>query len=246
MHLDQSAAAIEIFRGIERDHPGMYTPPRILEQPTSSTETWRKRSGGSVGIRRNPNAHEGTEWLHVRILLAKIALRSDPNWLRRHSVSGAEFGRFFWIASPRIARTETGRELTLSDLQHALEYQLRERMQFVRPLAAPPADTAVVADLLYDLGNALALTTSVQHAMAVYEESNRYAMLPRPIESRPRFCSFIGTLGYILDYWIAISLLLALPVLIALRRWQKRRAARRKLGVARADIAVTPATTTSP
>jgi hypothetical protein len=31
------------------------------------------------GIRRNPQSHEGTEWLHAKILEAKIAAQKDAD-----------------------------------------------------------------------------------------------------------------------------------------------------------------------
>jgi hypothetical protein len=44
------------------------------------------------GLRRNPNSHSETEWLHVLILEAKIAAAKDPEWIKTHSVLALDFG----------------------------------------------------------------------------------------------------------------------------------------------------------
>ena len=115
------------------------------------------------GIRRNHDAHSGTEWLHVRILEAKIALRTDPSWLKSHSVLALDFGT---APEPRMPRTfpkgNSGAALDAEQGKKAIFYQLRERLEFTtRP---DPS----VADLLFDLGNLLVLTDVLESAAAVY------------------------------------------------------------------------------
>ena len=42
------------------------------------------------GLERNPKAHGGTEWVHVKNLEAKNgSLADDPKWLESHTVLGA-------------------------------------------------------------------------------------------------------------------------------------------------------------
>lgn len=113
-------------------------------------------------MRPNDGSHHGTEWLHVKILEAKLALEQDPDWLAKHSVLGADFRADDDGRGPRrLATDHTGREKSLAEIEDALVYQLRERLEFVRP----PDPTA--ADLLFDLSNVLALTRSAEHAAAV-------------------------------------------------------------------------------
>ena len=47
----------------------------------------------SEGIRLNKDSHWGTEWLHVKILEAKIAAAKDPEWIKTHSVLELDFGK---------------------------------------------------------------------------------------------------------------------------------------------------------
>lgn len=93
------------------------------------------------GIRRNPQAHRGTEWLHLEILKAKAAIAADANWLQTHTVLGSK--------SPRAPGVNGGKSVTEiygDAAATALYYQLRERLQFVQP------PDPVVADLLIDYG----------------------------------------------------------------------------------------------
>ena len=90
-------------------------------------------------IRRNPLSHEGTEWVHVAILEAKV---------RRERSPGAPFTPLI----PLPADFEAGTQVTIldakrrvSEIKHAIQYQLRERMKFVKP------HDPYVADLLFTL-----------------------------------------------------------------------------------------------
>src|SRR6185503_7493595 len=75
-------------------------------------------------IRRNPYSHEGTEWLHVLILDARMALAKDPNWLASHSVLGIDFGN---EPAPLVPKAWPKNQDGQSTVR-ALQYQLRERM----------------------------------------------------------------------------------------------------------------------
>lgn len=85
------------------------------------------------GIERNPDSHAGTEWLHVAILKAKLKLNEDPAWLATHSVL-------------------EGVDAPAEEVVRAIEYQLNERLVFVKPL------DAVVCDLFYQAARRLDAT----------------------------------------------------------------------------------------
>lgn len=94
----------------------------------------------NTAIDRDPQARAGTEWLHARILQARMALNTDPDRLtHRPVVPLSEAGQpldgnaYFPCAHPQNA----------DDLMDALYYQLAEQMLFVKP------EDPVVADLLH-------------------------------------------------------------------------------------------------
>jgi tetratricopeptide (TPR) repeat protein len=169
-HLGRVSETLAILRQIEHEHPGHY-------QTAANLGTALELSGDNAGalqwiregIRRNPDDHLGTEWLHVRILEAKIAAARDPKWLLTHSVAGADFGP---AALPHFGGAmpldNGGHTVTLSRLKDALTYQLGERVEFT------PAHDPFVADLLFDWGNLLALTEVVESADAAYDLAAKY------------------------------------------------------------------------
>lgn len=170
MHLGRAREAIDILTALEREAPGSYVTAANLgtayELAGNDTEAlrWIRTS-----IRRNRAAHQGTEWLHVRILEAKIAQRRDPAWLKTHSILGMSFGD---EVLPRVVAAyppgNDGKPVTLDQLKLALWYQLDERYQFVR------APDAVVGSLLFDWANLLVRTDALESAAALYREAIRF------------------------------------------------------------------------
>lgn len=151
-HAGQAAEAVTLLEGIEREKPGLYvtaanlgTAYELVGNNTRALDWIRQ------GIQRNPDSHQGSEWLHVRILEAKLALEKDPSWLGDHSILG-----FSGHALPQSVdiRGNRGEKLKLDGIKDALIYQLHERVQFVG------APDAVVGSLLYDLGLLIAEESS--------------------------------------------------------------------------------------
>ena len=164
--------AIEILHSIEEQHPGEYIVAANLgtayELVGNLAESllWIQ-----TGFERNPESHGGSEWLHVRILETKLQLAKDPTWLQNNTVLGIDFGG---DAKPSPPETEVidvlGNSHDLDSIADAINIQLRERLRFV-----PPKD-AIVADLLFDFGNVVALTNVVEQAVPVYELAKEYGV----------------------------------------------------------------------
>lgn len=177
LHTGQTAEAIRILRQLEKEKPGTYVTAvnlgTALELAGNDAEAlrWIRE-----GIRRNSRAHEGTEWLHARILEAKIALANNPKWLSANSVLGVDFGAG---PVPRLPRAwppdNTGRPSTAEGVQRAMFYQLNERLQFVKP------PDPVVASLVFDWGNMAMLTGTLETAEWLYTQSLRFRPQNAPL-----------------------------------------------------------------
>lgn len=159
VHRGEAAKAAAILEEIERAKPGEYV---VAANLGTAYELSGDNEKALRWIReclvRNQDSHFGSEWLHVKILEAKIALAKDPAWLRSNTVLGVDFGS--GLAPERPSRWPG--DLARRNLSSSLEYQLHERMAFVK------APDPVVGDLLVDLGNLAAIEKSVEHAIAVY------------------------------------------------------------------------------
>jgi tetratricopeptide (TPR) repeat protein len=170
IHVGENKKAIEILEAVEKSKPGEYiTAANLGTAYELNGEDEKALEWIKKGIERNAQSHYGTEWVHVKILEAKLELAKDPNWLKTHTVLGLNFGKDARPLMPGLPVPDhTGKERNTDDAMYAVEYQLHERLAFVSP------PDAVVADLLFDLGNMFALAKTVEHAKPVYEMSLKF------------------------------------------------------------------------
>lgn len=144
---------------IERIKPGCYetasnlgTVYELLGDDKNALK-WIKKA-----IKINPDSHYGSEWLHVKILEAKI---KGEAFVTSDFLLNTNFGT---DTIPQSKLTEN----ELKKLKATLVYQLNERMTFVKP------KNQIVALLLFDLGNVLTLLESQSNAAAVYDMADKY------------------------------------------------------------------------
>ena len=139
------APAMRLFLRLEQLYPGR-------SQTAANLGTALELAGHDpvalkwirLGIRRDIDEHDGTEWLHARILEAKIA-DAAGNWHRKRSIAGVAFTDALIPPVPMLMPAgNDGRPVEPYELDRAFHYQLKERMQFVRP------KDWVVANLLSD------------------------------------------------------------------------------------------------
>lgn len=162
--------AIEHFLTVERLFPGH-------AQTAANLGTVLELSGHDrvalrwirIGMKRDPDEHYRTEWLHARILEAKIAMAADPNHLQGRSIAGVGFSNDVVPPLPtKLPAGNDGRPVVPWQLDRALSYQLSERTTFV---AAPDP---VVANLLMDWATLNLAGGPVENAAALYDLAVRY------------------------------------------------------------------------
>ena len=170
-------AAVRLFVAMGRIFPGRYqtasnlgTALELMGQDRAALRWIR------IGIQRNRDSHQGSEWLHARILEAKIALAADPGTLGARSVAGVMFDPVALPSLPdRFPPGNDGKPVTAPQLNHALAYQLGERLQFVKP------KDPVVANLLDDWATLNLAGGPVETAAALYRLSWRYGAARTPL-----------------------------------------------------------------
>lgn len=142
--------AIDALVALERDHPGVYATAANLGTAyelvgdLKNALKWIEK-----GIERNAASHQGTEWLHLAILRAKINLAGNPAWLAEHTVLEGNTNR------------------SADEIMRAIAYQLEERLQFVQPL------DPVICDLFYQFALRLPQEAAKRRAQFA-EESLRF------------------------------------------------------------------------
>jgi hypothetical protein len=184
------AAAIRYFLSIERRYPGR-------AQTAANLGTALELAGRDalalrwirLGIRRDPDEHVGTEWLHVRILEAKLAAAHDPTILAKRSIAGLNFDD---EVVPRVPASisHEGHALIMEPhkIAEALKYQLTERMGFVAPR------DPVVANLLHDWALLHLAGGSLETANAAFDAAITYGW-PRDARMTQRKAYIIRVLA---------------------------------------------------
>lgn len=160
---------IRLLRDLEKQNPGSAIIAAnlgtALELSGDDEEAlmWIRES-----VRRDPNEHEGSEWVHVKILEAKITLKKNPNWLRTRSVVG-------WREGQQLMADERGRVRSPADLIRPITYQLQERTRFVQP------PDPVVGDLYLTLGDVAHSTSAAYDSLWERDdaEADNYAQALR-------------------------------------------------------------------
>ena len=110
------------------------------------------------GVELNPNAHDGSEWVHVKLLEAKLKLQTDPNYLTKNTVLN--------LSANQKKDLKVRQQLMI---------QIRERFPFCK------GPDPIMASLLIDLGDCYAQTTSIEYAKALYEIALNYYGAPAKI-----------------------------------------------------------------
>jgi hypothetical protein len=126
--------AINLLREAEKKFPGsakvaanLGTALELKGEDAEALEWIR------AGVRRDANEHFGSEWLHARILEAKIAFKHDPKWFEKNRVLALDFGNDEVPVAPEILPIEKGKLKGGGQLAAQIVYQLIERRKFVKP-----------------------------------------------------------------------------------------------------------------
>ena len=171
MYLGRSKEAVELLQTLEKEQPGIYyTAANLGTAYELSGDNEKALHWIQEGIRRNPDSHDGTEWLHVKILQAKIAQQKSSDYFKKHSVLGFR---------PEDIHDEIvidGEKFPVKEVQRAIEYQLAERLQFVKP--RDPA----VASLLFDYAAIEAAINSMETAKGVLKMAMEFGYPRHQIE----------------------------------------------------------------
>ena len=151
--------ALKLYLNIEKIKPNRYsTASNIgtlyeLIGENQKAYNWIKKS-----IEINPESHNGSEWLHLKILEAKIKNISD--------VSGSflintNFG------TTGIPQTKLSKE-EIDKLAKEVYFQVNERMSFIEP------KDKIISILLFELGNLVQLKGEHENALQIYRTAREY------------------------------------------------------------------------
>jgi tetratricopeptide (TPR) repeat protein len=166
----------------------------------------------SKAVAINSESHEGSEWIHIKILEAKKQIQEHPLYLKENSILGLGVSVKGNYSEEDIKK--------FNKIKKELVWQLKERIGFV------DSPDEIVADLLSDLGNLIAVTEYLETALPVYDLSLKYypANLYQVLRHRDQVHEII--------YWAKVKkyiqrgvllILFLSGMIIAFRKIRKRR-----------------------
>lgn len=155
MKLGKSEEALELLKELYKHYPNEY---KIAANLGTAYELNGQVDSALKYIKRdlqlNPHDHEGSEWIHVKILETKLQLKKNPAYLNTHTV---------------LSLTNAQKNDSVV-LQH-LSIQLQERVPFTPPASEP---NELMANLLIDLAEMSANMKSIEYARAYYQIAKYY------------------------------------------------------------------------
>jgi tetratricopeptide (TPR) repeat protein len=156
-YLGRYQESLQILRRLQRIHPSDYS---IAANLGTTYELVGKNDSALIfikkGMQLNPGSHGGSEWVHVKILEAKLKLAKDPNWLKKNRVlnTGVKFN--------------SDTSAALSDTTWDIEYQLEERVPFT------PFPDKILANVFDELGDLYTTQHSIELGYIAYDFSLQY------------------------------------------------------------------------
>lgn len=120
-------------------------------------------------VKMNPDSHRNSEWIHLKILEAGKKMESSPEWIYDYSVLGFKFAK----SELPLTKYDIGKDSLkgrhyVEEMILQIEYQLKERMVFVKP------ENKIVANLLFSLGELYITEIDYKKAALVYELAKEY------------------------------------------------------------------------
>lgn len=170
LHNNQADKAIAVLLALNAQFPNTYqiatnlgTAYELIGDNSKALE-WIEQ-----GIALNPNSHSQSEWVHVKILKAKIASQGDQKWFEHNSILGLPFReQGLFVNALHFPHNNYNERATLQEMIDHVGRQLHERMVLV------PDKDPVVANLLFDLGHLMALEKAHEHGQDILKISHQY------------------------------------------------------------------------
>lgn len=151
--------AKDVYLKIEKIKPNRYSTASNLGtvyELLGQNDNALKWINKAIAI--NPSSHRNSEWLHAKILEAKI---KGEQFITSDFLLNTNFGT---QANPKSNLSNA----ELLKLRDVLYYQLNERISFIKP------KDKIVAQLLFDLGNICMLTKEKSAVGIVYYKAKEY------------------------------------------------------------------------
>nr|WP_315200313.1 tetratricopeptide repeat protein [uncultured Flavobacterium sp.] len=164
--------ALELYLNIEKTNPNRYSTAsnigtiyELIGENKKALE-WINKS-----MKINPKSHNESEWLHSKILEAKI---NGEEFYTSEFILGVNFGNEELPIS-KIKKTE------IDKLYKSIFFQLNERISFIKP------KEKIIAMLLFELGNLSIIKKEFRNAKDLFEKAKEYGLESDLLNKRINF-----------------------------------------------------------
>lgn len=147
IYTKQYQKAIQTLERLEKMHPNLAktaanlgTAYELNGQPEQA-KIWIEK-----GIRLDPKIHEGSEWIHVKILDAQIQQKKNSKWIQQHDVLGLDFGREARPSANIKKAVYLDQKYNLNTVLQHSKIQMNQRLRFV-------SQDPLSAQILFNMGN---------------------------------------------------------------------------------------------
>ena len=166
--------AIDLYKKIESLQPGRYSTASNIGTAYELIGNNREALKWiEIAMKIEPHSHLKSEWIHINILKSKI---KDERFVSSVDLVGKDFGNG---EAPQSTLSKDDLQL----LKMQIYYQLNERMTFVKP------KNAIVAQLLFDIGNIALLMNQKYDAEKSYLQAIEYGFENPILEERLKLSS---------------------------------------------------------
>lgn len=152
MNLGKADVALDILKVLYEQYPTEY---RLATNLGTAYELNGDNQNALKFIKRglelNPHDHAGSEWVHVKILEAKIKMADEPDYLDANSLLD--------LNAEQKANADVARQINI---------QARERFPF------SPGPNKIMVALLTEMADCYAESISVEYAIASYRIARDY------------------------------------------------------------------------
>lgn len=142
------SAAIETFKKIEKMQPNLAITAANLGTAYELKGDFQKATYWiRKGMERDPNIHQGSEWIHLKILEAKKEQARHKDWIQHNDVLGLDFGSAEMPYAHEKSISYMGRNYDLNTiLGHSIE-QMGQRLPFIKYGEKEPLSAQIVMNI---------------------------------------------------------------------------------------------------
>ncbi len=161
--------ALQIYFKIEQLEPNRYSTASNVGTIYELLGDYQKALFWiSKAIRLNPKSHMGSEWLHLKILEAKIG---GTKYVNSNFLLNTNFGN---LEEPTSTLSKAQRKALINSLY----FQLNERLSFIK------TEDPIIGILLFELGNLVFLEKNYHDAKQIYYKARDYGYDTLPLRER--------------------------------------------------------------